>query len=230
MEARDVGRDLEPQGSERHGDDGPHAVNVQAEVVVVGVEVLLHGVKFDGEDLVGAVAIVGGVREAEKLAVAVGRGGGGRRGDKEGDALAGSIVFGTIHVYQKGSVERDGLFVEAVFVVPESEGGVEEDSAGAVGQGHVACAVWCYLERFKVDGGAGQHRERVEVRLVEGAENVVFCVENLGLGSRRREQEEDGGDDGDGGGVSTHVVALEGNHEEACLFVSFCLSNTIFSA
>jgi len=81
VEARDVGHDLEPQGSERHSDVGPHAVNVQAEVVVVGVEVLLHGVKFDGKDLVGAVAVVGDVGEAEKLAVAVKRGAGGRRRD-----------------------------------------------------------------------------------------------------------------------------------------------------
>jgi len=86
------------------------------------------------------------------------------------------------------------------------------------------------LESFKVDGGAGQHLERVEVGLVEGTENVSFCFENLGLGSRRREQEEDGGDDGDGGGVTTHVVALEGNHEEMCLFVKFGLSNVFFSA
>lgn len=221
MEARDVGRDLEPQGSERHSEVGPHAVNVQADVVVVGVEVLLHGVKLHGEDLVGAVAVGGGVGEAEKLAVAVERRGRGRRRDEEGDALAGSFVLGTVHVYQKGSVERDDFSVEAILVVPESEGGVEEDSAGAVGQGDVAGAVWCYLERIQVDGGAGQHRERVEVGLVEGTKNVGLCAENLGFGSRRREEEEDGGDDGDGGGVTTHVVALKGNH--VCLFVNFSL-------
>ena len=80
-------------------------------MVVVGVEVLLHGVKFDGDELVGGVAVGGGVGEAEELAMAVVRDGGGRRRDEERDAFAGRVVLGTENVDEKGGVEGNEFSV-----------------------------------------------------------------------------------------------------------------------
>ena len=79
-------------------------------MVVVGVEVLLLGVKFDGDEFVCGVTVGGGVGEAEELAVAVVRDG-GRSRDEEGDAFAGRVVLGTENVDEKGGVEGNEFSV-----------------------------------------------------------------------------------------------------------------------
>lgn len=136
-------------------------------MVIVRVEILLNGVKLHGDDLVCGVPVGGSVGEAEKSAGAVGRDG-RRRSNDEGDSLAGSVVLRTENVDEKGSVEGNEFSVEVI--VPERERIFEEDSAGVVAEVDVAGAVRSNLQRAEVDGGGGDHLERVVV-------GCVGCVE-----------------------------------------------------
>lgn len=57
VELCSVGCDLEAERGQGNGDVGDDAVNVETHVVVVGVEVLFDGVKFDGDETVGDVSV-----------------------------------------------------------------------------------------------------------------------------------------------------------------------------
>ena len=168
-------------------------------MVVVGVVVLLHGVKLDGDDLVGGAAVGGGVGEAEKTAITVGRNR-KRWRNEEGDAFTWGCVVDAVHVDEEGGVEGDEFSIEfAVIVVPELEGFVVEDPAGVVGEDDVADAVGGDLEGSEVDVGGGYDVEDGVVGVVEGAPGVRFGLEDGGgFGGRRREEEQEE-DDGGGG-------------------------------
>lgn len=140
-------------------------------MVVIGVEILLVGIKLECDKPVGRVAIRGGVREAKVRAVApwgefdIG-------GDDEGHALA--VGIGAVeleHVDHEGGVEGG----DPAPSVPEVEGLVEEDSAGKVGKGLIAAGgVLGNLDGTGVDGRGGDDHEGGVVGRVEG---TPFFVE-----------------------------------------------------
>lgn len=138
--------DLDPKLRQRDINFGSDAVDIESDVVVVGVEVLLHGVQFDGDDLVGGVAVGGGVGETEVLAVAVSREV-ERRGNHEGHAFTGNGVVDAEDVEEEGSVEGSDLSVG----FPEFERLTVEDSAGGVSEVDVAGGVRSHLEGSEVD-------------------------------------------------------------------------------
>lgn len=74
-------------------------------VVDVAEFEILHGVELDGEDVVGEVAGVGGVEQAEVLA-------GERRGElvvrREGEGEAVAAEFGVLRVDGEGEAGREG--------------------------------------------------------------------------------------------------------------------------
>lgn len=180
-----VGCEVESELGQGNTGFGPYAVDVESDVVIVGVEVLLHGVQFDRDELVRGVSVGGGVREAQKLAVAVfGKVQG--RSDHESEAFAGGGVVDAVDVDEEGSVEGSDFSVDVI--VPELEGLREEDSAGVVRESDIAGGVGRNLEGSVVDRCRIDDEECLEVGSAEGTVDVVHCILNLYLGSRRREE------------------------------------------
>lgn len=88
-------------------------------MVVVDVEALFSGVELDGDELVGCVAVEGGVSEAEELAFAAG-GDVVVWGDEEGEALGRRGITGAEDVEEEGGLEGgEGGGVGAAAGLPE---------------------------------------------------------------------------------------------------------------
>lgn len=212
---------------------GVHTVDVEADVVVVGVAQisLPEGVELNGDKVVVGVPVDGSIGESEKGTVAPRRRRAGVGGEEESQPLAWGHVFNTEDVYFEGGVEGQDLLSGGVGggrgvdlpelkrpVVEDSPGFIDEvagsDVGGIGGELEDALAEFGVVECQEIDpvGGIDEVREAV------AGEVVVNSGDDLRLGAAKVEEEEEENGGGSGGGeaeerwerAADHVLGKEG--------------------
>lgn len=151
-----IGGQLEPEVRQGHGVVRAYAVDVEANVVRIGIEVLLKCVELDRDQVVPGAPVSGRVGQPQVLA-GTSLGNFEIRGDHEGQPLARSRqIVDPVDVHDEGRVER-----RDPGSIPEPEPPIEEDSAGPVCERIVPGGVRRYLKDLIAD-----HRRRIHLEYV----------------------------------------------------------------